>query len=69
MNDPKVICPLTKKELEESCPTCNFVVKYNEEIIGCAIKHIARNLLDNKLINMETTKMFNSFRNDMRFYG
>ena len=69
MDEPKVICPLTKKDLGSSCPTCNFVVKYNDEIIGCAIKHIARNLLDIKLINLETNKTFNEFKEDIKYYG
>jgi len=69
MDEVKVICPLTKKDLESSCPTCNFVVKYNNEIIGCAVKHIARNLLDIKLINLETNKTFNKFKKDMKKYG
>jgi hypothetical protein len=69
MDEPKVICPLTKKDLENSCPTCNFVVKYNDEIIGCAIKHIARNLLDIKLVNLEINKTFNEFKKDMKHYG
>ena len=69
MDEVKVICPLTKKDLESSCPTCNFVVKYNDEIIGCAVKHIARNLLDIKLINLETNKTFNKFKKDMKKYG
>jgi hypothetical protein len=69
MDQVKVICPLTKKDLDSSCPTCNFVVKYNDEIIGCAIKHIARNLLDIKLVNLETNKTFNDFKKDMKHYG
>lgn len=69
MDEVKVICPLTKKDLENSCPTCNFVVKYNDEIIGCAVKHIARNLLDIKLVNLETNKTFNTFKKDMKHYG
>jgi hypothetical protein len=69
MDEVKVICPLTRKDLSNSCPTCNFVVKYNDEIIGCAIKHIARNLLDIKLVNLETNKTFNEFKKDMKHYG
>ena len=69
MDEVKVICPLTKKDLGSSCPTCNFVVKYDDEIIGCAIKHIARNLLNIKLVNLETNKTFNDFKKDMKRYG
>jgi len=69
MDEPKIICPLTKKDLGSSCPTCNFVVKYNDEIIGCAVKHIARNLLDIKLVNVETNKIFDKFKQDMKQYG
>jgi hypothetical protein len=69
MDEIKVICPLTKKDLNSSCPTCTFVVKYNDEIIGCAIKHIARNLLDIKLVNLKTNKTFNEFKKDMKHYG
>jgi hypothetical protein len=69
MDEVKVICPLTKKDLANSCPTCKFVVKYNDKIIGCAVKHIARNLLDIKLVNLQTNKTFNEFRKDMKKYG
>ena len=69
MDQPKVICPLTKKDLNSSCPTCNFVVTCDNKIIGCAIEHIARNLLEIKLVNTKTTELFNNFKNDMRFYG
>jgi hypothetical protein len=69
MDEVKVICPLTKKDLSSSCPTCRFVVTYNDKIIGCGVKHIARNLLDIKLINLETNKIFNDFKKDMNHYG
>ena len=69
MDEVKVICPLTKKDLESSCPTCNFVVKYNDKIIGCGIKHIARNLLNIKLVNLETNKIFDDFKKNMKHYG
>ncbi len=69
MDEPKVICPLTKEDLDSSCPTCNFVVKYDDKIIGCAVKHIARNLLDIKLVNVETNKIFDKFKQDMKQYG
>ena len=69
MDEVKVICPLTKKDLDSSCPTCRFVVTYNDKIIGCGVKHIARNLLNIKLINLETNKIFNDFKKDMNHYG
>lgn len=69
MDEVKVICPLTKKDLDSSCPTCNFVVKYDDKIIGCAIKHTVRNLLDTKLINLETNKTLDKFKRVMKHYG
>ena len=69
MDEAKVICPLTKKDLDNSCPTCKFVVTYNDKIIGCGIKHIARNLLNIKLVNLETNKIFDDFKKDMKHYG
>jgi hypothetical protein len=69
MDEVKIICPLTKKDLDSSCPTCKFVVTHNDKIAGCGIKHIARNLLDIKLVNLETNKTFNDFKKDMKYYG
>jgi hypothetical protein len=42
MNKTIVICPITKKELPNTCLTCNFCIKENGERIGCAIRKQVR---------------------------
>ena len=69
MDEPKVICPLTQKTLEKSCPICNFVVKYNDKIIGCAIRRNVRNMIENTNSAKETFDSFINFKDNMRFYG
>lgn len=69
MDEPKVICPLTQKTLEKSCPICNFVVKCNDEIIGCAIRRNVRNMIENTNSAKETFDSFINFKDNMRFYG
>jgi hypothetical protein len=61
----KVICPLYKNELPKCCENCKFVVKQNEQIIGCAVKHIARNLFNNKQASENITQEFIKFKKDM----
>ena len=68
-NVDKIICPLTKKDLNNSCPNCKFVVKYDNEIIGCGIKHIARNIFANKELAKDLHNQFNNFKQDMKKYG
>jgi hypothetical protein len=42
MGETKIICPLTKKELPNTCLTCNFCIKENNERVGCAIRKQVR---------------------------
>ena len=42
MNETIVICPITKKELPNTCLTCNFCIKENNERVGCAIRKQVR---------------------------
>lgn len=69
MNELKVICPLTQKTLEKSCPICNFVVKYNDKIIGCAIRRNVRNMIENTNSTKDTLDSFISFKKNMHSYG
>ena len=48
MDEAKVICPLTKKELPNTCLTCNFCIKENNERVGCAIRKQVRMFFDYK---------------------
>jgi hypothetical protein len=42
MDEVQIICPLTKKELPNTCLTCNFCIKENNERHGCAIRKQVR---------------------------
>lgn len=48
MDEVKTICPLTKKELPNTCVTCNFCIKENDERIGCAIRKQVRMFFEYK---------------------
>jgi inorganic pyrophosphatase len=40
------ICPITQKRLEDSCPTCNFVIIESNKITGCVIRRRVLSLLE-----------------------
>lgn len=61
----KVICPISKNELPECCNTCILAVVQDEQIIGCAVKHIARNIFANTELAQNTTQRILSFNKDM----
>lgn len=63
----KVICPLSKKELPECCEDCHFAVVENEQINGCAIKRIARNIFSNKNMAENIKQQFDKFRQDINY--
>jgi hypothetical protein len=42
------ICPLTKKSLEDSCPTCKLAIIDDGVITVCAIRRNILNIFDNK---------------------
>ena len=69
MDEVKVICPLTQKTLEKSCPTCNFVVIENNQITGCAIRKNIRKMIENTNLAKETFDSFINFKNNMQSYG
>jgi hypothetical protein len=48
MDEIKVICPITKNELPNTCLTCNFCIKENDERVGCAIRKQVRMFFDYK---------------------
>lgn len=69
MDEPKVICPLTQKTLENSCPTCNFVVIEENQITGCAIRKNIRRMIENTNLAKETFDSFINFKENMHSYG
>jgi hypothetical protein len=69
MDEPKVICPLTERTLEKSCPTCNFVVIEDNQIMGCAIRKNVRRMIENTNLAKETLDSFINFKNNVKFYG
>jgi hypothetical protein len=69
MDEVKVICPLTQRILEKSCPTCNFVVIEDNQITGCAIRKNIRRMIENTNLAKETFDSFINFKNNMQVYG
>ena len=69
MNEAKVICPLTQRTLEKSCPTCNFVVIEDNVITGCAIRKNVRRMIENTNLAKETLDSFINFKNNIKSYG
>jgi hypothetical protein len=69
MDEPKVICPLTQRTLEKSCPKCNFVVIEDGQITGCAIRKNIRRMIENTNLAKETFDSFITFKNNMNSYG
>ena len=69
MNEAKVICPLTQRTLEKSCPICNFVVIEDNQITGCAIRKNVRRMIENTNLAKETFDSFINFKKNMQSYG
>jgi hypothetical protein len=69
MDEVKVICPLTQRTLEKSCPTCNFVVIEDNQIMGCAIRKNVRRMIENTNLAKETLDLFINFKNNIKSYG
>jgi hypothetical protein len=69
MDEVKVICPLTQRTLEKSCPTCNFVVIEDNKITGCAIRKNVRRMIENTNLAKETLDSFINFKNNIKSYG
>jgi hypothetical protein len=69
MDEVKVICPLTQRTLEKSCPTCNFAVIEDNVITGCAIRKNIRRMIENTNLAKETFDSFINFKKNMQSYG
>jgi hypothetical protein len=69
MDESKVICPLTQRTIEKSCPTCNFVVIEDNQITGCAIRKNIRRMIENTNVAKETFDAIIKFKKNMRSYG
>jgi len=69
MDQVKIICPLTQRTLEKSCPTCNFVITEDNQITGCAIRKNTRRMIENTKLAKDTFDSFINFKNNMQSYG
>jgi len=69
MDEPKVICPLTQRTLEKSCPACNFVIIEDNQITGCTIRKNIRRMIENTNLAKETFDSFINFKKNMQSYG
>jgi len=63
MDEVKVICPLTKNELPNTCLTCNFCIQENGERVGCAIRKQVRMFFDYKENAKDFLKTTTKFKN------
>jgi hypothetical protein len=65
MDKPKVICPLTKKDLDNSCPTCKLVIIDDGVITGCAIRRNILNIFANKKLSEKFKQDIINFKENM----
>lgn len=63
--DIKILCPLKREFLPICCNECKLAVKQENEIIGCAIKWVARRLMDNKNLSVKIKDDFIKFKKGM----
>lgn len=63
MSETKLICPITKKELFNTCITCNFCIKENNERVGCAIRKQVRAFFEHKENSKQFLKTTLNFKN------
>ena len=61
-NTGVVICPLTKKELPDTCLTCTFCIKENGERTGCYIRKQVRMFFNYKDDVKKCGEVINEFK-------
>jgi len=64
MTEAVKICPITKKDLELSCPTCKFVIIENNEITGCAIRRRVLSMFKTIEVSKQQLAMIKQFKDE-----
>jgi hypothetical protein len=59
------ICPLTKQDIDISCPKCNLAIIDDGLVTGCAIRRNILNIFANKELSEKFKQDIINFKEDM----
>ena len=67
MDEVKVICPLTKKELPNTCLTCKLAIVDDGFVTGCAIRRNILTIFANKELSEKFKQDIINFKENMTY--